>query len=104
MKTKTFNNRIKKSTSGTKGKEIALALLTGKSFNDCTGKVRTCWTSGSGRFTTNLNYTMDALNVLHHLGMECNVHYELKNDASRGSETGNYLVLTSKGKRKMITE
>ena len=102
MKNSTFNNRIRKSNSGRKGKEIVRALLSGESFNDCTGKVRPCWTSGCGRFTTNLNYTMDALNVLHHLGMECNVHYTLENDAARGSVTGNYLVLTSKGKRKMI--
>lgn len=96
MKTSTFKNRVSKSNSGTKGKEVALNLLTGVS------KVRSCWTSGSGRFCKNMDYTEDAINALHHAGLKQNVDFILENDSPRGGETGNCLVLTSKGKRKII--
>jgi hypothetical protein len=104
MKTSTFKKRTAKANSGTSGKEIALNLLTGKTTYSWDKKVRTCWTSGSGRFTKNMDYTEDTLNVLHHAGLKQNVDFTLNNDSPRGGKTGNYLVLTSKGKRKMIKD
>ena len=104
MKNSTFQNRIKKSTSGTNGKAIALNLLTGTSTYGKwdENKIRTCWTSGSGRFTKNADYTDDALNALYFAGLKEGVDVILNNDSPRGGKCGNYLTLTSKGKRKMI--
>lgn len=103
MKLATFKNRIKKSNSGTKGKEIALYLLSNSTFDwNYDGKLRSCWTSGTGRFTKNMDYTEDTKNALHFAGLKENVHYCVKNDSPKNGKCGNYFELTSKGRRKMI--
>jgi len=57
--------------------------------------------SVSGRFSKNLDYTEDVINVLRAAGLK-NKDFDLRNDSPRGGKPGNYLVLTSAGKRKMI--
>ena len=52
--------------------------------------IRTCHYSGSGRFTSKLDYTAD---VQYLLG-KARIRYTLTNDAPRGSETGNLIILT----------
>ena len=54
--------------------------------------IRPCWTSGSGRFTTNLDYTQDCTNLLKLLG----INYSLDNDSPRGGKAGNLITLNTK--------
>ena len=56
------------------------------------GVIRPVWTSGSGRFCKNMNYTRDICAVLDSL----RVKYEAGNDAPRGGLTGNYIKIISK--------
>lgn len=102
MKLSTFKNRTKKAFSGRKGKEIALMLLQGESNSWEKGKVRTCFSSGRGRFCKNLDYTEETLRVLHFAGLKQGIDFESSNDAPRGGLCGNYIKLTSKGRKKMI--
>jgi len=50
-------------------------------------KVYTCHTSGSGRFTSNLDYTFATKKLLERAG----VHFKLGNDSPRGGLTGNFI-------------
>lgn len=50
-------------------------------------RIRTCWTTGKGRFCHNLDYTSDLITLLARLG----VRYEVGNDAPRGGKTGTYV-------------
>lgn len=52
-------------------------------------KVRTCWTSGTGRFTSNLDYHFNTTNILNQLG----VSYEEGNDSPRGGKTGQFVTV-----------
>ena len=52
--------------------------------------IRPCYYSGSGRFTSKLDYTADVKHLLERAG----IRYTLTNDAPRGSETGNLIILT----------
>jgi len=52
--------------------------------------IRPCYYSGSGRFTSKLDYTADVKHLLEKAG----IRYTLTNDAPRGSETGNLIILT----------
>lgn len=51
--------------------------------------IRPCWTSGTGRFCKNLDYTDDVCNLLDAL----RVGYETGNDAPRGGLYGNFLII-----------
>jgi hypothetical protein len=51
--------------------------------------IRTCWTSGRGRYTTNLDYTEQLKNLLSSL----KVWYIVGNDAPRGGKSGNYIYV-----------
>ena len=51
--------------------------------------IRPCWHSGSGRFTTNLDYTTQTINLLKSL----RVRYEIGNAAPRGGKCGNYIKI-----------
>lgn len=96
MKASTFTNRTSKFSANSKGIQLSSELLT-------TGNsVSTCWTSGKGRFCSNLDYTNDTLDVLRYAGLKKGIDFTLENDSPRGGKTGNYIKLTSKGKRKMI--
>ena len=50
-------------------------------------RIRTCCTTGKGRFCHNLDYTSDLITLLARLG----VRYEVGNDAPRGGKTGTYV-------------
>lgn len=51
--------------------------------------IRPCWTSGKGRYCSNLDYTADTRCLLEML----RVGYEFGNDAPRGGLTGNYIKI-----------
>ena len=51
--------------------------------------IRPCWTSGRGRFTTNLDYTEQLKSLLTSL----NVRYISGNDAPRGGKCGNFIKI-----------
>ena len=54
--------------------------------------IRPCYTSGSGKFTVNQNHTASVTSLLNLL----KIKYTFGNDAPRGSETGNFIVVTTK--------
>jgi len=54
--------------------------------------IRPVHTSGSGRFTSNLDYTHPTKNLLTKLGIDT----ILTNDSPRGGLTGNLLTITTK--------
>lgn len=97
MKSTTFENRTKAVSANSKGFQLAKSLLTNEN------KIKTCWTSGSGRFTTNLNYHDDVIQVLQIAGMKNGIHFTEGNDSPRGGQTGLFIAITSKGKAKRIT-
>jgi len=96
MKLTTFENRTKGNSKSSNGYGYAKELLTTKE------RVYTCHTSGSGRFTTNIDRTEDAIKILKDAGLEITVDFVTGNDSPRGGKTGNYVELTSKGKTKAI--
>ena len=96
MKLDTFNNRTKAISKGSNAYNYSLALLTGAKV------VYTCHTSGSGRFTTNIDRTKETIDVLQRAGLRLGIDFVQDNDSPRGGRTGNFIKLTSKGKRKMI--
>ena len=97
MKLKTFENRLKGLSKGSNAYNYTKKLLTNG------GRVYTCHTSGSGRFTTNIDRTDDTVMYLRKLGLKRDIDFIVGNDSPRGGKTGNYIELTAKGKRKMIT-
>lgn len=90
MNTSTFNNRIEKAgiNKSTVGYKLALQLCQTDFL------VRPCYTSGSGRFTSNQDHTQATLNALRAAGVDFKMH----NDAPRGSATGNVIALSPKGR------
>lgn len=55
-------------------------------------EIRSCYTSGRGRFTKNMDYTPGVGEILTLIG----VKYEMGNDAPKGSPTGNYYKILTK--------
>lgn len=95
MKKQTFDKRNTFS-KGSKAYTLALELLT-------TGKrVRTAKYTGSKRYCTLLQYTYDTAMALSVVGLKKDIDFIVGNDAPRGGGIGDYIELTSKGKRKMI--
>jgi hypothetical protein len=90
MNTTTFDNRIKVAgiNKATVAYKLALQLCQTDTF------VRPCYTSGTGRFTSNQDHTSATINILKNVGVEC----VLTNDAARGSATGNVIRLTVAGR------
>jgi len=90
MNTSTFTNRIEKAgiNKGTVGYKLALQLCQTDFL------VRPCYTSGSGRFTSNQDHTTAVQNALRAAGVD----FVMKNDAPRGSATGNVITLSAKGR------
>ena len=97
MKLTTFENRTKGNSKSSNGYGYAKELLTTKT------RVYTCHTSGRGRFTTNIDRTDDAIKILEDAGLKLNTDFIAGNDSPRGGKTGNFVELTSKGKRKAIS-
>jgi len=71
--------------------QVAKDLATGenKSYKITGNIIRTVHTSGSGRFTSNLDYTRDCCNILTFL----KVKFEPGNDSPRGGLTGNFIKI-----------
>lgn len=90
MNTQTFTKRIEAANinKSTVGYKLALQLCSTDTF------VRPCYTSGSGRFTSNQDHTAGVQNALRAAGVE----FVMTNDAARGSATGNVIRLTAKGR------
>ena len=96
MTTTTFEKRTALLSKNSQAYKNAKLLLTQG------GKVRTCHTSGRGRFTSNLDYTNETIKALCLLGLKLNEDFKKGNDAPKGGLTGNYVELTAKGRTKMI--
>lgn len=96
MKLSTFENRTNGITKNSNGYKLAKDLLTNGNI------VYTCHTSGSGRFTTNIDRTNDTVYTLTCAGLKKDIDFVIGNDSPRGGKTGNFVELTSKGKRKVI--
>jgi len=96
MTTSTFEKRTKGNAKYGNGYKFALELLTTKKT------VYTCHTSGSGRFTTNIDRTEDTIKILQDAGLKILIDFVVGNDSPRGGKTGNFVKLTTKGKTKSI--
>lgn len=96
MKLSTFKKRTEKIAKNSNHYKNAVSLLT-------TGnRVYTCHTSGSGRFTSNIDSTDYTILTVEQAGLKKGQDFITGNDSPRGGKTGNYVELTSRGKRKMI--
>lgn len=92
MKATTFEKRIGKVTKNSNGYRNAIeAMTTGN-------KVYTCHTSGSGRFTTNIDSTEATINIIRAAGLVKGIDFIYDNDSPRGGKTGNYVQVTNKNK------
>lgn len=86
MKANTILKRLEKvnvSKNSAAYRLIKNTVSEGKNF------IRTCWTSGSGRFCKNLDYTNEVIRILSAI----NVKFEFGNDAPRGGLTGNFVKI-----------
>lgn len=74
--------------------QVAKDLSTGenKSYKISSNIIRPVHTSGSGRFTTNLDYTQDVCNILSFL----KIKFETGNDSPRGGLPGNFIKIITK--------
>lgn len=91
MKASTLKNRLEKRFTGSKSSiayKNVMKIITDKSYTF----IRPCYTSGKGRFTTNMDYTSDICGLLDLLG----VKYESGNDSPRGGKTGNFIKIITK--------
>lgn len=61
--------------------------------------VRTCHTSGNGRFTSNIDSHAATLAGLDRIGLK----YEHGNDAPKGGKVGQWVKLTKDARRKLTT-
>lgn len=89
MKTTTLSNRLAKRFNGSKS---SFAYKSAQSVINGEREIRTCHTSGSGRFTSNLDYTSDVVELFNLLGLK----FEQGNDSPRGGKTGNFVRVTTK--------
>ena len=101
MKATTLNNRLEKAYTGAKNAkhyQIVRDIIDG---TDKTGTmrpggiVRADYTSGSGRFTKNIQNGPAVMALLDKIGIK----YEPGNDAPRGGMTGNYIKIKTKIER-----
>lgn len=97
MKVETLSKRLEKRYSGSKtakAYQIVKDLINGtnKTYMVNDNIIRPVRTTGSGRFTSNLDYTSDVKNLLTKLGIK----YKSGNDAPRGGLTGNYIAVQTK--------
>lgn len=100
MKTLTINSASKKLESLTVRSETnkypvsktSIAYKSVKQIIEGSKTIRPCYTSGSGRFTSNQDHTNETTSLLSKIGIE----FTLTNDAPRGSATGNLITITTK--------
>ena len=100
MKAETLKKRLEKRYKGsktTKAYAIVKDLIfgTNNTFMVNGYTIRPVSTSGSGRFTANLDYTADTESLLTLLG----VKFKSGNDAPRGGLTGNYITILTRIER-----
>lgn len=89
MKTSTLEIRLSNRYTGSKQSkdyQFAKQVIAGDRF------IRPCYTTGRGRFTTNLDYTDSTISLLNLLGLKI----ETGNDAPKGSPTGNWIKILTK--------
>lgn len=91
MNTATFNARLKSNKINGTARKNVISLASG------TKRVYTCHTSGSGRFTSNLDSTDTTKAALAQIGLT----FISGNDSPRGGKTGNWIELDTEGKRKV---
>ncbi len=92
MKLKTFERRTAGICKNKIGYQMARQLLTSKN------PVRPAYYSGSGRFTTLLDYTDDTIQTLQRAGLVNGIDFVVENDAPKGSPRGNIVILRNKNK------
>ncbi len=93
MKKQTFETRTSEICKTRVGYKLAKQLLT-------TGKpVHPAHYSGTGRFTTLLDYTDDTIVTLEKAGLKKGIDFVVENHAPKGSPTGNVVVLKNRRKR-----
>ena len=97
MKATTLKNRLDRKYNGSKTSkayQIVKDLINGtkETYMVFDSTIRPCKTSGSGRFTTNMDYTMETKRLLTLLGIK----FKSGNDAPRGGFTGNYITVLTK--------
>lgn len=96
MKQSTILKRFEKQRKDWRGvaREVAeqLAGIKPRKWYFSGSIIRLCWTSGRGRFTTNLDHE-DAICAV----LDClKIKYQVGNDAPRGGATGKYIkILTN---------
>ena len=89
MKTSTLKNRLAKNFTGSKTSiayRLALKVIAGEKL------IRPCYTSGSGRFTSNQDHSFATENLLNQLGIK----FETGNDSPRGGQTGKFIKIITK--------
>lgn len=95
MKLETFNSRTKNTARYSSAYINALSLMTnGK-------RVYTCKTSGNGRLITNADSTEETILTLINAGLKKGVDFINDNDSTREGKTGNFVELTSEGRKKL---
>ena len=97
MKATTLQNRLEKRYTGSKSSkayQIVKDLINGtnKTYMVKCDLIRPCSTSGSGRFTSNMDYTRETRSLLMLLGIK----FDSGNDSPRGGLTGNYFKIITK--------
>lgn len=101
MKTTTLNNRLAKIYTGSKNAkhyQIVRDVIDGTNKTYTmreNGIIRPDYTSGSGRFTKNVQNGPAVMALLERIG----VKFEAGNDAVRGGITGNYIKIKTKIER-----
>lgn len=88
MKKETIKRRLEKANVAKNA--ASYRLLTEWLNAEGNNIIRPCWTSGRGRFTTNLDYTEQLKSLLSSL----KVRYTVGNDAPRGGKCGNYIKIS----------
>ena len=91
MKATTLKNRLEKRFTGSKN-TVAYQILKSLTESPSNGLIRPCYTSGSGRFTKNMDYTEDLKAILRLAG----VKFESGNDSPKGGKPGNYIKILTK--------
>ena len=91
MKTLSKNSAAKKLSKLTISKtsityKLLVDIIQGKK------QIRPCYTSGSGRFTTNQDHTLSLCWKLDEMGIE----YKISNDSPRGGKTGTLITISTK--------
>ena len=90
MKTKTIKKRLEKLVEKNIAKKGTCAYrLIDEMCEREKDTIRPVWTSGSGRYTSNLNYTGQVCYLLDKM----KVMYEIDNDAPRGGACGTFIKI-----------